>query len=159
MVNKDGTIVSKPKGAIHKATQKKREFTGLMRNEVLNFMMQMPLIDFAKKNKQLLEFVELQFGEAANDMIVEDAFVYQNISYGIMNPSAKDLSYVWAERFGKVKEASEAKTIELPQMVDESEVLNKLDTKTLEMLLAQRKSLEAPKETFHKETEFELISI
>jgi len=159
MVNKYGTVISKPKGAIHKSTQKKREFSGLMRNEVLMYMMQMPLLDFAKKNTQFFEFVELQFGESAKNMIVQDAVAYQNIAYNIMNPSPKDLSYLWAEMYGKVKEASEAKTFELPQMQDESEILNKLDTRTLEMLLAQRKSLEAPKETFQPKEEFELISI
>jgi len=159
MINKYGTEVSKPKGAIHKATQKKREFSGLMRNEVLNYLMQMPLLDFAKKNKQLLEFVEIQFGEAANDMIVEDAFAYQNVAYGIMNPNAKDLSYIQAERFGKLKETQEAKTFELPPMQDDSDIINRLDTQTLERILAERKVLEAPKEVFHPKEEFELISM
>lgn len=159
MVNKYGTNVSKPKGAIHKATKEKQAIQGLMRNDVLKYLMQLPLKDFAKKNPQFLDFVELTFGTALDEFTVEIAVAYQNIASLITNPNLKDFSYLQAELYGKVKEASEAKTIELPQMQDESEILNKLDTKTLEMLLAQRKSLEAPKETFHKETDFELISI
>lgn len=159
MVNKYGTQVSKPKGTIHKATKEKQAIQGLMRNDVLKYLMQLPLKDFAKKNPQFLEFVEFTFGTALDEFTVEIAVAYQNIASLITNPNLKDFSYLQAELYGKVKEASEAKTIELPQMQDESEILNKLDTKTLEMLLAQRKSLEAPKETFHKETDFELISI
>lgn len=159
MVNKDGTIVSKPKGAIHKSTKEKQAIQGLMRNDVLKYLMQLPLKDFAKKNPQFLEFVEMTFGTSLDEFTVEIAVAYQNIASLITNPNLKDFSYLQAELYGKVKEASEAKVIDLPQMQDESEILNKLDTKTLEMLLAQRKSLEAPKETFHKETDFELISI
>lgn len=159
MVNKDGTIVSKPKGAIHKSTKEKQAIQGLMRNDVLKYLMQLPLKDFAKKNPQFLDFVQETFGTALDEFTVEIAVAYQNIASLITNPSLKDFSYLQAELYGKVKEASEAKTFELPQMQDESEILNKLDTKTLEMILAQRKSLEAPKETFQPKEEFELISM
>jgi hypothetical protein len=159
MVNKYGKIISKPKGAIHKATKEKQAIQGLMRNDVLKYLMQLPLIDFAKKNPQLLQFVEINFGDSLNGFTVEIAVAYQNIASLITNPNLKDFSYLQAELYGKVKEASEAKTFELPQMQDESDIINKLDTKTIEMILAQRKALEAPKETFKPVDEFDLISM
>lgn len=159
MVNSQGRIISKPKGAIHKATREKQAIQGLMRNDVLKYLMQLPLKDFAKKNPQMLEFVELTFGQSLNEFTVEIAVAYQNIASLITNPNLKDFSYLQAELYGKVKEASEAKTFELPEMQDESEIINRLDTQTLERILAERKVLEAPKETFQPREEFELISM
>jgi hypothetical protein len=159
MVNKYGTQVTKPKGAIHKATREKQAIQGLMRNDVLKYLMQLPLKDFAKKNPQLLEFVELTFGESLNEFTVEIAVAYQNIASLITNPNLKDFSYLQAELYGKVKETSEAKTFELPPMQDDSDIINRLDTKTIEMILAQRKALETPRETFQPKEEFELISM
>ena len=159
MINKHGTKVFKPKGAIHKSTQTKNAITGLMRNDVLKYLMQLPLIDFAKKNPQLLEFVELTFGKAAEEFTVEIAVGYQNIASLITNPNLKDFSYLQAELYGKVKEASEAKTFELPAMQDDSDIINRLDTQTLETLLAERRAMELPKEVFQSSPDFELISI
>lgn len=160
MVNKYGTQVNKPKGAIHKATQEKKAIQGLMRNDVLKYLMQLPLIDFAKKNPQLLEFIELTFGKSVNEFTVEIAVAYQNIASLITNPNLKDFSYLQAELYGKVKEASEAKTFELPPMQDDSDVLLRTDTKVLERILAERKILESPKETFQPVVQdFELVEM
>ena len=159
MINKYGTKVTKPKGAIHKSTQIKNTISGLMRSDVLKYMMQLPLRDFAKKNPQFLEFVELTFGKNIDDFTVEMVVAYQNIASLVQNPNLKDFSYLQAELYGKVKEESIQPTLELPQMIDDSEVLNRIDTKTLEMLLAERKVSEAPKETFQKLDEFELVDI
>ena len=159
MVNKYGTNVFKPKGTIHKATKEKQAIIGLMRNDVLKYMMQLPLIDFAKKNPQLLQFVKEQFGESASEFTVEMAVAYQNIAYNIVNPNAKDFSYIQAELYGKVKEEAQVKVIELPPMQDDSDILNRLDTKTLERLLNERKLMEAPKETFQEVESFTLIEL
>lgn len=162
MINKYGTKVVKPKGAIHKSTQAKNAINGLMRNDVLKYMMQLPLLDFAKKNSQLLEFVKLQFGDSVSEFTVEMAVAYLNIGANMMNPNLKDFSYLQAELYGKVKEESKAEIIQLPQMQDDSDIINKLDTQTLERLLAERKLYEAPKETFQQiasnlDSDFELI--
>jgi len=49
MVNKNGAIVSKPKGAIHKSTKEKQAIQGLMRNDVLKYLMQLPLKDYENR--------------------------------------------------------------------------------------------------------------
>jgi len=150
MINKYGTEVSKPKGAISKTT----ELKNLMRSDALKFLMQLPLKEFAKKNVDLQEFIEIKFGKQADDMTVGIALAYQNISHNIMNPNPKDFSYIQAEIFGKVKEETTSNVIELPIMQDATDILNSIDTKTLERLLEQRKTAEivetaeAPIESF-----------
>jgi hypothetical protein len=139
MINKYGTEVNKPKGAISKTT----ELKNLMRSDALKFLMQLPLKEFAKKNIDLQEFIEIKFGKQADDMTVGIALAYQNISHNIMNPNPKDFSYIQAEIFGKVKEETTSNIIELPIMQDATDMLESIDTKTLERLLEQRKISES----------------
>lgn len=136
MINKAGVEVVKPKGAVSIGTKIK----GVMRSDVLKFMMQLPLKEFAKKNRELKEYVELNFHNP-DEFTVEMGLAYQNIAKLIMNPNAKDYSYIQAEVYGKVKEESNTTTIELPPMQDITDLLESVDTQTLERLLSKRKEV------------------
>ena len=136
MINKAGVEVVKPKGAVSIGTKIK----GVMRSDVLKFMMQLPLKEFAKKNRELKEYVELNF-QNPDEFTVEMGLAYQNIAKLIMNPNAKDYSYIQAEVYGKVKEESNTTTIELPPMQDITDLLETLDTQTLERILSKRKEV------------------
>lgn len=153
MINKYGTKVQKPKGAIHKSTQIK----SFMRNDILKHIMQLPLREFASKNADLKAYVEAKFGDSADELTVEMAMVSQNVGYNIMNPNAKDFSYIMAELYGKVKEEANNQIIELPPMQDATDILNSMTDEELQIFINQRKSLNSP--PIEPPTDFELVAL
>jgi hypothetical protein len=113
---------------------KRAEFK-IGRSTFLKEIMQRPLTDLMKYSKDFKEYCNENFDNPSELLVAEAFEIATIISYFMQADKSRFYTSINAELFGKVKEQSESKRIELPQMIDPIEMAKSLDKATLLMLL------------------------
>jgi len=117
---------------------KRAEFK-IGRSTFLKEIMQRPLTDLMKYSKDFKEYCNEQFDNPSELLVAEAFEIATIISYFMAPDKSRFYTSINAELFGKVKEQSESKTIQLPVMADPIETIKALDIHSLELILEQKK--------------------